>query len=56
MSEEFIDVVDEANRFVRKATRKEVREKALLHISEGLFEPTSAEAFEKYLEIGEGKE
>ncbi len=30
-SEEMVDVVDENNRFVRKVTRREVREKALLH-------------------------
>ena len=29
--EEMIDIVDEEDRFIRKATRKEVREKALLH-------------------------
>ena len=31
MIEEMVDVVDEYNRYVRKATRWEVREKALLH-------------------------
>mgnify|MGYP001564276284 CR=1 FL=1 len=29
--EEILDVVDEEDKFVRKATRKEVREKALMH-------------------------
>ena len=31
MEEEYLDVVNEKDQFVRKATRKEVREKALLH-------------------------
>ena len=31
MEEEILDVVNEKDQFVRKATRKEVREKALLH-------------------------
>ena len=31
MKEEILDVVDEKDQFVRKATRKEVREKTLLH-------------------------
>lgn len=31
MEEEILDVVNEKDKFVRKATRKEVREKALLH-------------------------
>lgn len=31
MTEEILDVVDENDRFVRKATRKEVMEKALMH-------------------------
>ncbi|MBS3101983.1 NUDIX domain-containing protein [Candidatus Woesearchaeota archaeon] len=31
MEEEILDVVDEKDQFVRKATRKEVREKVLLH-------------------------
>ena len=29
--EEILDVVDEEDQFVRKASRKEVREKALMH-------------------------
>src|SRR3989338_4815713 len=31
MEEEMIDVVDDENNFIRKTTRKEVREKSLLH-------------------------
>ena len=31
MEEEILDVVDEKDRFVRKATRKEIRKKVLLH-------------------------
>lgn len=31
MEEEILDVVDDNDKFVRKATRKEVREKALMH-------------------------